>query len=448
MQIGLDFGTTNSSVAVYDGSTITMLPLDPRNTANPRLLRSSLFLTREGVAYIGREAIDRFLEGNVGREIDYAWKYIGDAELTFADMDTSVIQALYAYVDNNAPGRLFQSLKSGLRDAGFTHTSVFGRAYTLEELIALALRLILLRVQDQLGQPVTGVVVGRPVHYATDPAADALAFKRMRYACKLAALPNVTFLEEPSAAALDYARQSRHAQRVLVFDFGGGTLDLTVMQIDRHGQTHVLATDGVPVGGDVLDQRIVMGRMLKHFGEGATLGARKLPFPVHVLEHLSEWQSIVDLTQPRYLEIIDEGISTSDRPEQLRALRTLVRRNYGLLLYEAVEQAKVALSDRNEAVISLHREDIAIDEPLPRWDFERLIGPDVRDVEHCIDRALAAAGLTPAAIDTVLRTGGSSRVPRFVRLLSQKFGAEKLHEMDVFTGVAAGLAIAAWQRGQ
>jgi hypothetical chaperone protein len=80
---------------------------------------------------------------------------------------------------------------------------------------------------------------------------------------------------------------------------------------------------------------------------------------------------------------------------------------------------------------------------LERWDFERLIGPDVREVAACIDRALAAAGLDAADIDVVLRTGGSSRIPRYVRMLADKFGSEKLQEMDVFTGVASGLAIAA-----
>jgi hypothetical chaperone protein len=67
----------------------------------------------------------------------------------------------------------------------------------------------------------------------------------------------------------------------------------------------------------------------------------------------------------------------------------------------------------------------------------------VREVGACVDRAVAAAGLTHADIDVVLRTGGSSRIPRFVRMLSDKFGAGKLQEMDVFTGVASGLAIAA-----
>ncbi|HMQ33057.1 MAG TPA: Hsp70 family protein [Chloroflexaceae bacterium] len=445
MRVGLDFGTTNSSAAVYDGERLTLLPLDQAN-ASPSIMRSTLFMTREGAAYIGREAIERFTEGNVGREVEYEWRYIGDAEVTFAEFGT-VQQALYVKVDANAPGRLFQSLKTGLRDKSFTRTNVFGTYYTLEELIAIVLRMVLERAEAALGRKVTGMVVGRPVHYSLDPKIDALAFERMRAACELAGLPEVTFLEEPTAAALSYARTATREQRVLVFDFGGGTLDVTIMGLDGRGGREFLATDGVPVGGDLLDQRIVMGRLLRHFGEGATLGPRRLPFPSHVLDHLSEWQTIIELTQPHYLNIIEEAIAIGDRPKELRALRSLVRQNYGLPMYEAVEGAKVRLSDAAETVLSMHVGEIAFDERIPRWDFERLIGPDVRAVERCIDRALAAGGLGPDQIDVVLRTGGSSRVPRFVKMLAAKFGADKLQEMDVFTGVASGLAVAAHERG-
>lgn len=445
MRVGLDFGTTNSSAAVYDGERLTLLPLDRLNSS-PSILRSTLFMTREGAAYIGREAINRFTEGNVGREIEYEWRYIGDAEVTFAEFGT-VQQALYVKVDANAPGRLFQSLKTGLRDQSFTRTNVFGTYYTLEELIAIVLRMILERAEAAIRQKVSGIVVGRPVHYSLDPKIDTLAFERMQAACRLAGLPAVSFLEEPTAAALSYARTARGEQRVLIFDFGGGTLDVTIMRLDGAGGREFLATDGVPVGGDLLDQRIVMGRLLHHFGEGATLGPRRLPFPNHVLDHLSEWQTIIELTQPHYLDIIEEAIAIGDKPKELRALRSLVRQNYGLPLYEAVEGAKVRLSDAAETTLSMHVGAINFDERIPRWDFERLIGPDVRAVEQCIDRALAAAGLTPADVDVVLRTGGSSRVPRFVRMLGERFGAAKLKEMDVFTGVASGLAVAAWERG-
>jgi hypothetical chaperone protein len=269
----------------------------------------------------------------------------------------------------------------------------------------------------------------------------------MRRAGELAGLPPFTFLPEPTAAALSYASTAREEQHVLVFDFGGGTLDVTVMRIDERGTREVLATDGVPIGGDLMDRRVVMGKLLTHFGAGATLGARKMPLPAVLLEHLGEWQSIVDLTQPRYLQIIDEAIRTSDKPNELRALRTLVRENYGLPLYEEVERAKVRLSDSRSTTIGMDVPGICFKDTLERWDFERLIGPDVREVAACVDRAVAATGLEHKDIDVVLRTGGSSRIPRYVRMLAEKFGADKLQEMDVFTGVASGLAIAASEGG-
>jgi hypothetical chaperone protein len=405
-------------------------------------MRSTLFVTREGVPFIGREAIDRFTEANVGREIEYEWRYVGESEVTLADFGT-VMQALYAVVDSNRPGRLFQSLKSHLRDSSFTGTDVFGVRYTLESLIAIVLRMIVRRAEEELGAEITGMVLGRPVHYATDVRLDALAIERMSNAAKLAGLPPFTFLPEPTAAALSYAATARGEQHVLVFDFGGGTLDVTVMRIDGRGNREVLATDGVPVGGDLLDRRVVMGKLLPHFGAGAVLGPRKLPLPAVLLEHLSEWQSIVDLTQPRYLKIIDEAIRTGDKPAELKALRTLVRENYGLPLYEEVERAKVRLSDQRATTIGMDVPGIQFSDTIERWDFERLIGPDVREVAACVDRALAAAALRHADINVVLRTGGSSRIPRFVRMLAEKFGEDKLQEMDVFTGVASGLAIAA-----
>lgn len=444
MHVGLDFGTTNSSAAVYDGSRVRLLALDPVNNA-PAIMRSTLFITRDGAPFIGREAIDRFTNANVGREIAYEWRYIGEAEVTLADVGT-VLQSLYAVVDANTPGRLFQSLKSHLRDSSFTSTDVFGTRYTIEALIGVVLRVIIARIEAELGAPVTSMVIGRPVHYAVDPQLDALALTRMRHACEQAGLPPFTFLPEPTAAALSYAANVQHEQHVLVFDFGGGTLDVTIMRVDRHGRRDVLATDGVPIGGDLMDRRIVMGKLLPHFGAGATLGPRRLPLPAVLLDHLSEWQSIVDLTQPRYLRIIDEAISTSDKPGNLRALRTLVRENYGLPLYEEVERAKVRLSDTPATTITMDVPGIQFAERIERWDFERLIGPDVRAVAACIDRALAAAGMAYQHIDVVLRTGGSSRIPRYIRMLAEKFGAEKLQEMDVFTGVASGLAIAAHDR--
>jgi hypothetical chaperone protein len=441
MRVGLDFGTTNSSAAILDGRRVRLLALDRVNAA-PTIMRSTLFITREGAPFVGREAITRFTDGNVGREINYEWRYIGETEIAMADDQGPIRQALYAVVDANEPGRLFQSLKSHLRDAAFVDTDVFGQRYTLEQLIAVVLRLMLRRIEGELGQPVMSMVIGRPVHYSTEPDKDALAIRRMRAACTLAGLPPHTFLPEPTAAALSYAATARGEQHILVFDFGGGTLDVTIMRIDDRGRREALATEGVPIGGDLLDRRVMMGKLLPHFGLGATLGPRRLPFPAIIHEHLCEWQSIVELNQPRYLKTIEDGIVTSDRPDELRRLYTLVRANYGLPLYEQVEQAKVRLSDQRATPIGMDVPGIQFEDTLERWDFERMIGPDVRAVAACVDRAVEAAGLRHTDIDVVLRTGGSSRIPRFIKLLAERFGEEKLREMDVFTGVASGLGIA------
>ena len=86
--------------------------------------------------------------------------------------------------------------------------------------------------------------------------------------------------------------------------------------------------------------------------------------------------------------------------------------------------------------------------PITRLEFERFIGPDARAVEQCINRALVTAGLEADDIDVVLRTGGSSRVPLFEKILRNKFGPLKIQDMDAFTSVASGLAVAAWERSR
>lgn len=439
MQLGLDWGTTNSSAAFYDGRRVRLLPLDPRNAA-PDVLRSALFIARDGTIAIGRAAIDRYTEGNVGREIEYQRTYIGTTEITLADVGT-VKQDLFADIDANAPGRLFVSIKLALADPSYTSTQVFGTRWTIEELVAQMLRHIATRVHALTGDTIDEIVIGRPVHYADEARRDDLAIQRMRAAAELAGLRSVQFLAEPTGAALTYRKPSTQPQHVLVFDFGGGTLDVTIMRIEPDGRRSVLATDGVPVGGDLLDQRIVMGKLLPHFGAGAELGPRRLPLPAFLLEHLDGWQNIVEMHTPRTLDVIHEAIQTSNRPQQIRALQALIRENYGLPLYEMVEGGKRRLSDADAVTLSMHVSQIDFDEPLARWDFERLIGPDVRAVDACLDRAIQAADLEPKQIDVVLRTGGSSRVPRFVRLLEDKFGSDRLFDdgEGIFTSVASGL---------
>jgi hypothetical chaperone protein len=445
MQIGLDFGTTTTVASVFDGTTVRLIPLDP-SEPTPTVIRSVLLVSRAGEVMVGRTAIDHYTASNVGRAVEYQDVVLGVLQMHFADM--TITRDIHAVVDANAPARLFQSLKTALRDPSYTATDVFGTRWSIEEIVATFLREVRRRVEEYLGEPVTGVTVGRPVHYTDTPEGDALVVERMRRACELAGMPNVSFLQEPVAAAYAFQQQITQPCTTFVFDFGGGTLDTTVMMLDPQAAPAVLATGGVSIGGDLLDSRIVTGALLPYFGAEATLGPRRLPMPAFIFDHLADWQSIAELNKPDRWARLEHAVDTSDRPRELRALRALVQRNYGLLLYTEVEQAKRRLSSDTLTTVALELEELSFRHALARAEFERLIGPESRAIALCVDQTLRDAGARPADIDVAVRTGGSSRIPRFVRLLAERFGAERLHAMDAFTSVGAGLGIAAWEHAR
>jgi DNA-binding response OmpR family regulator len=170
--------------------------------------------------------------------------------------------------------------------------------------------------------------------------------------------------------------------------------------------------------------------------------------PAFILEHLADWQSIAELSKPDRYSLVEQAVQEADRPRELRRLRALVRQNYGLLLYTEVEQAKRRLSSDTLTALELDLDELSFRHELARREFERLIGPESRTIAMCVDQTLRDAGARPEDIDVAVRTGGSSRIPRFVRLLAERFGAERLHAMDAFTSVGAGLGIAAWERAQ
>lgn len=438
VSLGLDFGTSNSAVAVaMPGAPPRVLRLD---TAHPSstLVPSLLYIERSGAIHVGYGAIEAFVRLETGREV------VRQQVATTKEISTVFgLERVVIDVDVSRPGRFFQSLKSFLGDGSYGGTDVFGTRYTLEELITLYLTAIRRRAQVELGTVLDVVTVGRPVHYAGDEdAADQLALARMRTALRAAGFRDIEFVEEPIAAGLHFASTLARPETVLVFDFGGGTLDITIMRVGGT-ERQVLATAGLALGGNTLDEDIMDGRLLKYFGEDLRWGEQQLPLPRHILDTLRRWYTIPMLNDSRVLSFLQGLGRETVSKRQVRALLALVRGNHGWPLFREIERAKISLSDREEETIAFFAESIAISEPLRRRGFEALIGARVRQAEQAIDSALAAAGLAPEDIDTVLRTGGSSGIPRFQRMLVQKFGAEKLRFQDAFISVATGLALSA-----
>ncbi|MHB1319802.1 MAG: Hsp70 family protein [Anaerolineae bacterium] len=443
MRIGIDFGTTNSSVAHFDGTTLHPVQLDPPNE-NPRVLPSLIWIDRDYQVQIGSGAAQEYLARETGRRIVWSRRDLVPIEIIVAGAGSSPIHYWHEVslvTDINANGRLLQSIKTALRDPRYEGTMIFDRYYTIDELIALVLQAMKMRAEAQLGDTCDSVVLGRPVRFSDDPAITARAEELLYRAARIAGFREIAFQMEPIAAAHLYHREATRRETALVFDFGGGTLDLTVVELGGKQPPRVIATRGVLVGGDDLDRRIMVS-LLPHFGAGAKVDGGA-DFPPEFLDQLHAWQTMPELSRPEPLSKIKQFQKTSDRPKAMLALETLVTQNAGFELFRRIERAKIALTDDVVAPLTYTREHIAIRDRLLRRDFEEMIDPEVTHVARDIDAVLRDAGLRADQIDTVLRTGGTSLVPAYVRMLESMFDRDRIRQMDPLTSVVGGMAVVA-----
>jgi hypothetical chaperone protein len=439
MIIGMDFGTTNSGIASYDGQHLRLIPID-----GSQIARTALYITNDRQFYIGRKAIDTYFEQNLNRPVSIKRVWVGEISLTYAELPQFMVDV---YIDKDvlAPGRLFVSFKTALSMMNYVGTVVGSHFYYIEDIVALYLYMAKQRAEAALGHEVKRIALGRPVRFAFDPKDDALARERLVRAAFHAGYEEVYLQYEPIAAAAHYESTIDREQIVLVFDFGGGTLDISVLRVGDPKHREVLATGGVPIAGDVFDSKLSRARLPKHFGEGSSYRAegQRLPVPSSFYEAFSNWQEMLTLQRPDLFQQIERIEQTAQRPHQLRALRSLVSSSYGLKMFDIVEAAKRQLSTGERAAIHLQGQGFDVIEPVTRGEFEAIIGPDVRTIEDYLDNLLRDAGIRPDDIDVVIRTGGSSQIPAFVRMLESRFGADKVRSLDTFSSVTSGLGIIA-----
>lgn len=440
----MDFGTTNSGVAVYDGANVHVIPLDP--DSDSRVMRSVLYLTRDGQTHFGQKAIHLYNAQNINRERRMGRRVVGHVVMEHSDGLTIETDVTIA-VDEAEPGRLLRSLKSALATP-YSGTHLYGRDYKLEELIALYLGEARQRAEAHLGQPVTAVTLGRPVHFvgAETPEDDARAQARLQQAAHLAGFEQVDFEFEPVAAATYYSSHVRRPEVILVFDFGGGTLDITAMHITPGGGAQVIAIGGVGIAGDRFDSRMVEGAVIGHFGAGVTWGDKRLPVPSAFIEPISAWEGLPALATLENRAFLHRMQAKCSAPSRLYALESLIFNFYGFALMESVEGTKRALSDSTFAALHFEGRDIDIWQPITRAQFESFTATEWRQIREAVLDVVARSGLTPAQIDAVVQTGGSSYIPAAQKLLAGLFGEEKLVVEDRFAGVTAGLGICAYQR--
>lgn len=447
---GFDFGTSNSAIAAPHNGAVTLFPIDPL-AANPNVASSVLFIDRAGNSFVGAEAVRVFVERNTGREIQRKRVVSGQIIETVFGQEYVQFDA-----DTEVPGRFFQAIKSFLADEAFEGTNVFGTFYTIQELAAEMMRALKTRADALNERAVDAVVMGRPVFFSPEPHQDRLAQTRLEQAAHLAGFREVEFLYEPIGAALTYEAEIEREQIAFVFDFGGGTLDFSVIRLDparmyeRERKQDILAVGGVVVGGNTFDEDLMEKRLMKYFGKnyvGRTLTGAEMHLPRWIQAQLRSWYTIPFLNEYKTLEVLRDLVVAAEKGRQdLLALLALIQHNYGWDLFQSIEHAKLELSSRRASAISFHRDAIQFDEPLSRREFELIIGQRLRRIDREIDHTLHAAGLKPQDMDVVIRTGGSSLIPAVQKMLDKKFGAAKVNKQEVFTSVVQGLARAGGAR--
>ncbi len=415
---GLDFGTTNSALAISTPKGVRTVSISNRESSE-RTLRSVLFFDEERNVFVGQRAIDEYLQ------------YEG------------------------AYGRFLQSIKAFLPSASFTSTSIFGRQYKIEDLVAIILREIKSAGEREVGESVSRVILGRPVFFSEKPEDDALAESRLRTTAMDAGFSDIEFELEPIAATLAYLATMRPGveQTVLMGDFGGGTSDFTVMRLlagapmtRKEKRERILSVGGVYVGGDSFDSRVMRERVTPYFGRDIQfreMGDRKMPMPLWIMDMLCQWHMTPMLRAKQTLEIIRQIKRTADDQTKVQNLENLILENQGFMIFQAIERAKKELSSEIEARILYRERAMHIDENVARAEFETIIAREVAKIEECVAKTMSDAKVQPEQVDVVLLTGGSSFVPVIRRLFEQRFGVQKIVNLDAFTSVAHGLAISA-----
>jgi hypothetical chaperone protein len=431
LSIGIDFGTTNSSIALAlpDG-TVEMVRF-PTASGVTESFRSVLYLEQHKQA--GRTQIKSFT-GPAGIE---------------------------HYLDAEHKGRLIQSLKSYLSSRSLTGTEVFGRRYTIEDLISRILTDLRHRAEQQFGQPIRHATVGRPVRFvgAETSEDDTFALERLTKAFLHAGFESVDFEMEPIAAAYSYESTLDHDELLLIGDFGGGTSDFSLLHagpgVRARGRSgnDLLGNAGLGLAGDSFDARIVRklvspalgsNSFERSYAHAADRPASIIPaVPAWIYANLERWHYLSFLKTRNVSEILKSARARAQEPEKIAALINLVEEDLGYQLHQAVQRLKMELSHEESADFKFRDGSMDIVARVTRAELEGWIGEDLQSIERCIDTLLESSSIPARKVDRVFLTGGSSFVPAVRRIFETRFTAERVRTGNEFTSVARGLALRA-----
>jgi molecular chaperone DnaK len=369
--IGIDLGTTNSVVAVMEGGEPTVI----NNSEGGRTTPSVVAFTKDGSRLVGQVA-KRQAVTNPENTIYSIKRFMGRR---FEEVTEEIKQVPY-------------KVKPG--SSGDVRIDAGGKEWSPPEISAIILQKMKLSAEQTLGQKVDRAVITVPAYF-NDAQRQAT-----RDAGEIAGLKVERIVNEPTAAALAYGLDKKKDETIAVFDFGGGTFDISILEVGE-GVVEVKSTNGdTHLGGDDIDER------------------------------LTEW--IVEEFKK------DQGIKLSEDKMALQRLK------------EASEKAKIELSSTLETEINLPF--VTADQSGPkhlamkltRAKFEQLIDPILSRLKAPVEQAIKDAGIDAAKINEVVLVGGSTRIPKVQEIVKALFGGKEPNKsVNPDEVVAIGAAIQA-----
>lgn len=411
--LGLDFGTTNSVVAIATGQQSDLVDF-VGDQATGAVFRSALCFWHEEGA-----------KGGLAHEAG-PW-------------------AIAEYMEYPEDSRFLQSFKSVAASPILETANIFEKRFRFEELGAMFLDRMVDHAGGALARRPERIVVGRPVEYAGSRPDEALA--RKRYDAMFAGFgTDIHYVYEPLGAAFSYASRLTEPATILVADFGGGTSDFSIVRVEAPGAARrcvPLGSVGIGIAGDRFDYRIMDHLVLPMLGKGGSYQSfgKTLEIPRSHFADFADWSRLALMRNRRTMDELARLKKAATDPAAIGRMITVIEKELGYPLYDAVGSLKRALSEADSATFRFSGGGLEIEQQVQRRDFEAWIAPDIARIEATVDAALAKAGVTPDAIDRLFLTGGSSLIPAIRDIFRTRFGEARISSGGELTSIAHGLAL-------
>jgi hypothetical chaperone protein len=407
MCCGIDFGTSNTTMAVKRDGSARLVPLEHDHLTIP----TALFFpeVRDAPILFGRAAQRAYLDG--------------------------------------VEGRYLRSLKRLLGTSLMTQTTLLqGARWQFPNIIAAFLRHIKQTAEQQMQQDITDVTIGRPVHFQDNNSeADKEAEKQLHDIATQVGFKDIRFQFEPVAAALAHEKHITGEKLALVVDIGGGTSDFSVLRLsntykpDRNRAQDILANAGIRIGGNDCDRALNLAALMPLLGMGSRFGEKELEFPSQLFFELSEWAKVNWCYTPHNSQFVHDTIRTSTAPDQLQRLLHVLEYQWGHRLLDISETLKIELSADKVSQQTLNFLEKGLHTRMTQAQMNRLCAKTWAPVRTAMIHTIKQAGLKPDAIEAVILTGGSTALPVFQEWVTALFPTADIFQEDKLGSVGLGL---------